>query len=490
MPTLPSPLRWIGPRTLAAVAALVVLELALYHLGDYGKWVVQEQSARFGWQMLPDQRGWSRHYDVEERINAQGFRDERDWPRPAARTAGPAAEDAPRRDPTLLRIGVVGNSMTYGTSVPVEQTWPRVLEARIAAHLAAAGDPRRVLVMNAAVQGYTFEQMARVYEDHLRPYGLDLLLWPLIAPDVRPMRPARDDVDYRFRRTVIRTATYDFLRRVVIDRWIPPPRRAPREQTAASLREQLWTSVAPALRAALERELGPEPGAARWTQLEPRLRAALDAAAPEEQVESLFRAVRTGLTTDGEPAGERASSRTALLACWTALEAALPEDRWAELDDAVKRTPFRERLRFLWVARGERLSALAADLAAGGGRLALFALPTMPRLVVGSPSPLGFWEGQWLPAARERGLQPAVFDTQEPFLGPMSTVLGEIERRGFVDGPRGEDWIGADYAGAGASLFLLTDTGHYNAAGHALLAETVFAELRDRGWLAPPEQSR
>jgi hypothetical protein len=147
------PLKLIGPRLVACLVALLAFEQGLYHLGGWGRWPVTERSRFVGWRMLPDQDRWSRDHTIPERINDWGFRD-RDW--------GPAPSE---KDPGVYRVCVVGNSMTYGTSVHEEEVWTRRLEGLLQAELDARGDGRRALVMNLAVQGYTFDQMVRAYEE-------------------------------------------------------------------------------------------------------------------------------------------------------------------------------------------------------------------------------------------------------------------------------------------------------------------------------------
>ena len=111
--------------------------------------------------------------------------------------------------------------MTFGTSVTIEQTWPRVLERLLTAELAERGDPRRVLVMNFAVQGYVYEQMARVYQDKIAPYRPDLLIVPTHPHDMLPMAQAADDAEYDLRGWVMRTAIHDWIHKRVVNKWIP-----------------------------------------------------------------------------------------------------------------------------------------------------------------------------------------------------------------------------------------------------------------------------
>jgi lysophospholipase L1-like esterase len=234
-------LRWIGWRALVTAAAVAALELGLARWTGFGKWVVQEKRAYLGWRMLPDQRGWSRDLSVPESINNLGFRDE-PWELPRRDPSAPLVEEPPEvlrerrwerarnpvhggwlEDASVLRVAVVGHSMTYGTSVEHAETWPEVLERALQAALDASGDARRAQVMNFAVQGYQLEQMARNYEVNVRPFRPDFLLVPALAHDVFPMRASEDDADYVFRDWVLRSATYDWLRKRVMDKWIPPP---------------------------------------------------------------------------------------------------------------------------------------------------------------------------------------------------------------------------------------------------------------------------
>ncbi len=201
--------RVIGARTFVVVVLLVGLEFALRSAG-YGQWTVNEQSERYGWRMLANQSAWSRDLTVPERINSQGFRD-RDWAAPPA-----------QKDASLFRVALVGNSMTYGTSVPIEETFGRVLEGLLDDELDARGDTRDALVMNFSTQGYVFEQMARVYDDVIAPYEPDVLIIPVHPHDIAPMKPSADDAEYDFRDFILRTATYDLLQRTVINRWLPP----------------------------------------------------------------------------------------------------------------------------------------------------------------------------------------------------------------------------------------------------------------------------
>jgi lysophospholipase L1-like esterase len=378
----------IGPRTLTVAMLVAALELSLRHFGGYGQWVATEQSERAGWRMLPDQAAWSRDLAVPEQINASGFRD-REWDPPARDEHGRWI-----RDERVFRVALVGQSMTYGTHVPIEQTWGRVLEAHLREDFAARGVERQPLVMNFAVQGYVFEQMARVYEDHIRPFRPDLLIVPNHPHDITPMKPAQDDADYDFRRPILRTAAFDWLNRHVINRWIPPPPPTP-------------------------------------------------------------------------------DARAALLSAQA-------------VDDSITERPFARDNQEHWVAMAKRLDAVREQLAEDGGRLVLVTLPRWRSIF--EPQLLGA-DTKWRPYAESR--PPTVHTDPLPaFRPPMEALRAEILAKGLPattthdlstlhwTDAQGVVRDGTQLERAGDSLFYLDDTGHYTAAGHALLGAEVFAALR------------
>jgi lysophospholipase L1-like esterase len=219
-----NPAKLLGWRLLGFLLVLGGLEAYLVSFTTYGQLVVTERDGEVGWRMLPEQERWSRERDVPEDINAHGYRD-RAWTPPAR------AGDGWAQDPALLRVAVLGNSMTYGTSVAIEDTWPRALEDLL--DRALADDPRDALVMNFAVQGYVLEQMQRVYELDVRPFRPDVLLVPLHVGDLLPMPPAQDEFEFRYRRAWYRTSTRDLLFREAENKWVPRPRPLPATGEAA-----------------------------------------------------------------------------------------------------------------------------------------------------------------------------------------------------------------------------------------------------------------
>jgi hypothetical protein len=205
----PARSRSLGPRGwfLIALVALFGLEFALRAFG-FGYVVGSEASARYGWRMLPEQAVVHADTGIETRTNALGFRD-REWGEPAP-------------DPTHLRVAWLGNSMIWGGNrIRVEQRCDRQLEELAARRLADGGGARPLLSMNFAQPGYTFEQMARVWEDLARPFRPDVLIVPLCAYDIRPMRASIDRVHYPFWRTIESSALFDLYKRMAGGGWHP-----------------------------------------------------------------------------------------------------------------------------------------------------------------------------------------------------------------------------------------------------------------------------
>lgn len=409
-----NPLRWIGPRTLACLGALVALELALRAAG-LGAFVMQERDDFLGWRMLPDQHGWSRDLTIPERINSVAYREPAlveprrdtrapqnwtplDWAtrdsEPAATTGYRAADwDPPRfdadgkpvRDTSIYRIAVVGNSYVYGTSVEFDRIWTQQLERILAEDFARRGDTRRVLVMNFAVQGYVFEQMARTYERVIRPWQPDVLIVPCLPHDVVPMEPSADDPDYAFRRLVLRSATYDWLRRNVIDRWIPRP--------------PIANAAAAAAAKDLDRSFQADPYAPdrRWMW---------------ESCSQRMQSVRETLESDG---GRLMLVMQPQLAQLLARDKRVPGVFWGPWTQTQKR--------------------------ADGSGAVLYLDPT------------------------------------NTFYDAMPELVAEINQGGLGKNERNLDTISAAYPHAGTSLYLLEDTGHYSELGHALVARRIYERL-------------
>lgn len=114
-----------------------------------------------GWTLLPGARGrqTSEEFDVPVRINAQGFRADREY--------------SPRPPPGVTRIVAVGDSFTFGNGVHVHEAWPAVLERRLGSE-----------VINLGVAGYGVDQQLLMLENRGLDFQPEIVLLGLHTPDI------------------------------------------------------------------------------------------------------------------------------------------------------------------------------------------------------------------------------------------------------------------------------------------------------------------
>ncbi|MCG3199177.1 MAG: hypothetical protein HUU16_05365 [Candidatus Omnitrophica bacterium] len=104
-------------------------------------------------------------FGVPFRTNELGFRD------------GPIRE----KTPSTLRIMCVGDSVTFGTGVTNEQTFPNVLESR----LQALASPGTVIdVINAGVSAYNARNIRGLMETHLPSLRPDVVVYTFVENDM------------------------------------------------------------------------------------------------------------------------------------------------------------------------------------------------------------------------------------------------------------------------------------------------------------------
>src|SRR5262249_8193479 len=122
-----------------------------------------EPHVLYGWRHTPGAFGWAKrcfgsHVEWESftRINSRGLRD----------------REIPYERGDAFRILVLGDSYAEGLQIPVEETFAKVLERR----LAEVGDGRPVEVVNAGCSGYGTDNSLLFYRDQGRKYRPDLVL--------------------------------------------------------------------------------------------------------------------------------------------------------------------------------------------------------------------------------------------------------------------------------------------------------------------------
>jgi lysophospholipase L1-like esterase len=117
---------------------------------------------RLGWALAPGARTRqsNREYDTAVRINAQGFRADREY------------SHAPARGVT--RIVALGDSFTFGQGVEIQEAWPSILERRLG----------KAEVVNLGVPGYGVDQQLLMLESRGLHYQPDVIVLGLHTPDI------------------------------------------------------------------------------------------------------------------------------------------------------------------------------------------------------------------------------------------------------------------------------------------------------------------
>jgi hypothetical protein len=122
--------------TFSLLLTLALLEIIarVFHLGSGGFW---EPYPLYGWRNIPNARGWESCYGECETyvvINSLGLRDiETTYEKPAQ----------------TKRILFLGDSITAGLQVPLEKTFPKILEKNL--NVAGIGQWQ---VLNGAVNAF------------------------------------------------------------------------------------------------------------------------------------------------------------------------------------------------------------------------------------------------------------------------------------------------------------------------------------------------
>ncbi len=144
------------------------------------------------------------------------------------------------------------------------------------------------------------------------------------------------------------------------------------------------------------------------------------------------------------------------------------EERYKYRNLLVFRTPVPAEMEAEW-RLSERLLLRLRDTVRARGRNLLVALV---------PSELQVVRGTWERDGRKEGLDPASFDLE----AANRRVAAFCRAAGI---PVVDLFPGFRAASERGEVLYLPSDHHWNAQGHRLAAETLLAELRKRGWLAP-----
>jgi len=145
---------------LVFLALPLLVEAGLRISGAQFEPQLYEPSRERGWTLRPGASGVvSGETPQRVRINSHGFRDrERDWEKPGG----------------TFRIAVLGNSWTEALQVPLDRTYPGVLETELQG--GACFNGRRIEVLNFGVAGYSTGQELLTLQQEVWKYKPDLVI--------------------------------------------------------------------------------------------------------------------------------------------------------------------------------------------------------------------------------------------------------------------------------------------------------------------------
>lgn len=147
------------------------------------------------YELRPGAEGVVGRSRVRIRINAAGFRDDREYPL--------------RKPPGVRRVLVLGDSFSFAGKVALEQTFARRLES-----LLNAAQPGRYQVLNLAVPGYNSRQEMLALGERGLAFEPDLVIVAFVLNDALPaaqLVPQRARVPLALRRLLKRFELIQFV---------------------------------------------------------------------------------------------------------------------------------------------------------------------------------------------------------------------------------------------------------------------------------------
>jgi lysophospholipase L1-like esterase len=135
------------------------------------------------WRFSPGARWRTSVGDHRVSINAHGLRD---------REVGPP-------EPGTFRILVLGDSVTFGHGVAIDDTYVRQLEQRL------AGREPRIEVLNAGLPGWSTRQQRIFYREHTAGLAPDLVLVGFVLNDVTELHRGLIRIDPEREAALFRT---------------------------------------------------------------------------------------------------------------------------------------------------------------------------------------------------------------------------------------------------------------------------------------------
>jgi lysophospholipase L1-like esterase len=175
-----------------------LLELALRLMG-YGNVEIYEADPLLYWRLKPDQNCYTKVNHQPVHINSQG-------------TRGP--EFQPAKPSNTLRIVSLGDSRTFGWGLSDAETYSRVLETLLQQQL---GPARKVEVINAGVNAWSFPQMTAFFRERALPYHPDYVvvgdanLWTQFSEKNSPEFVRKFMLRVRLKNLLRRLALYHYF---------------------------------------------------------------------------------------------------------------------------------------------------------------------------------------------------------------------------------------------------------------------------------------
>lgn len=175
-----------------------VLEGAL-RLAGYGNLEIYEPDAALYWKLKPNQRCFTKIGRQPVRINSHGTR---------------GAEFATRKAPDTIRILSLGDSRTFGWGLAEAETYSCILEHLLQEHV---GPAKKVEVINAGVNAWSFPQMQVYFRDTALKYEPDFVIlgeanmWTQFSEKSSPEFAKQFMSRVRLKNLLRRFATYHFV---------------------------------------------------------------------------------------------------------------------------------------------------------------------------------------------------------------------------------------------------------------------------------------
>lgn len=176
----------------------IVLEIAL-RIAGYGNLEIYKPDPKLYWKLKPNQNCYTKVDRKPVHVNSHG-------------TRGPDFETA--KPPNTIRILSLGDSKTFGWGLTEAECYSSLIENMLQQHVGAA---KKVEVINAGVNAWSYAQMHTYFRDYGLKYGPDIV----ILADANLWTQFSDQNSPEFVKALMRRVWLkNFLRRFAIYNYI------------------------------------------------------------------------------------------------------------------------------------------------------------------------------------------------------------------------------------------------------------------------------